>query len=698
MAVGEIVVSFAADTASFETDTKRASDALVKAEKLVKQLNKAMADSHQASADFIGPLQPSRLRPATDGIERLNSAVQKSQAAFRGSNQVVQQASYQITDFVMQVSGGVSAMRAFSQQAPQLLGAFGAGGAALGLVAALGGAIGDLVMKSMDVKTAADRFKELDDATSTLAGTLNLVSQVDLSTLGKNYREATEDGKLLIDANVTLNMLLLDMAKIDALATFRQGIKEAIADANAFKLSMIDIVDRLIPAFKQAAAKPGDISGFVKSDERTFASLKNTTKEVAAEVDRLNKAFGEGKMLPGEYAKGLGKLIAIPANRTKELVDYVTQEQAYANKIARAISEGTAYGGAQAGGYKGLEKSPATRSTGMSSAEKLAKQELASADKFIDALQRQTDQLAFNKNLIGMTTQEVELLNAQYNVQAELTKTIQDMERQGITISAANMESMKAAAAQAIEAQTAIITAAQDRQRMGAFGMEESIRKYTDNAGNMAKHMEGAFTSAFKGMEDGLVQFALTGKASFADFANSVLAMVMRIQIQMMLAGLVKSVATAWAAPGATTGDGTRLETGGAMANGQAHGGWVPYAEGGYTGDGGKYEPKGVVHGGEFVFTKEATNRIGVGTLYRMMRGYSAGGYVGATPTGGGGEVNIVVNNNSSNAQATATTKTDSFGNRQIEIMVADMVNKAIATGKTDAAMRSSYNIRRSGK
>lgn len=38
---------------------------------------------------------------------------------------------------------------------------------------------------------------------------------------------------------------------------------------------------------------------------------------------------------------------------------------------------------------------------------------------------------------------------------------------------------------------------------------------------------------------------------------------------------------------------------------------------------------RGIVHRGEFVFTKEATSRIGVGNLYRLMRGYAEGGYVG---------------------------------------------------------------------
>jgi hypothetical protein len=58
------------------------------------------------------------------------------------------------------------------------------------------------------------------------------------------------------------------------------------------------------------------------------------------------------------------------------------------------------------------------------------------------------------------------------------------------------------------------------------------------------------------------------------------------------------------------------------------------FSDGGYTGDGGKYQPKGIVHGGEFVVTKEATKRWGVANLSRLnsLKGYSKGGYVGNAP------------------------------------------------------------------
>jgi membrane protein involved in colicin uptake len=58
------------------------------------------------------------------------------------------------------------------------------------------------------------------------------------------------------------------------------------------------------------------------------------------------------------------------------------------------------------------------------------------------------------------------------------------------------------------------------------------------------------------------------------------------------------------------------------------------FAKGGYTGAGGKYEPAGVVHRGEYVIPSEAVNRLGVGYLDSLTvnasRGYASGGVVDA--------------------------------------------------------------------
>lgn len=49
------------------------------------------------------------------------------------------------------------------------------------------------------------------------------------------------------------------------------------------------------------------------------------------------------------------------------------------------------------------------------------------------------------------------------------------------------------------------------------------------------------------------------------------------------------------------------------------------FSSGGYTGNGGKFEPAGIVHKGEYVMTKEATARLGVANLNRLNYGKMAG-------------------------------------------------------------------------
>jgi lambda family phage tail tape measure protein len=68
----------------------------------------------------------------------------------------------------------------------------------------------------------------------------------------------------------------------------------------------------------------------------------------------------------------------------------------------------------------------------------------------------------------------------------------------------------------------------------------------------------------------------------------------------------------------------------------------VGFASGGYTGAGGKYDPAGIVHRGEYVFDAVNTNRLGVGFL-DSLRGYADGGLVSAPnvmPMSRGGQDN----------------------------------------------------------
>ncbi|AXP39490.1 tape measure protein [Haemophilus influenzae] len=105
----------------------------------------------------------------------------------------------------------------------------------------------------------------------------------------------------------------------------------------------------------------------------------------------------------------------------------------------------------------------------------------------------------------------------------------------------------------------------------------------------------------------------------------------------------------------------------------------VGFATGGYTGDGGKYTPAGIVHKGEYVITKEATARLGRGFLDHLnygsvRRGFANGGGVGVPrlPTmayqpKSSGNIAVKVINNGEPMDATVSQQSK---NGQLEITV----------------------------
>ncbi|EPS4524594.1 phage tail tape measure protein [Citrobacter koseri] len=136
-------------------------------------------------------------------------------------------------------------------------------------------------------------------------------------------------------------------------------------------------------------------------------------------------------------------------------------------------------------------------------------------------------------------------------------------------------------------------------------GAKSAWADYADSAADAYGTMKSFASSAFDSMGQNLADTLTRGKADWADFTRSTLSMLTQILVKQSMTGLVSSATSA-----------------------------LGFAGGGWTGSGGKYEPAGVVHRGEFVFHKEATSRIGVGNLYRLMNGYANGGYVGNTGSG----------------------------------------------------------------
>jgi hypothetical protein len=181
-----------------------------------------------------------------------NSATTATTNAGKGASKVGQlagQAGYQIQDFAVQVGAGTSALTAFSQQAPQLLGAFGPAGAIAGAVVAIG-AIATKVFLSMgsDAMTADEKAKKLADT---------------IKKIGEAAEQAVEDkidfGRRKIeDATTAAKQLAAELNQAaDGQLELNQAILNSQKDINAAEMILEDLrgesADKLKLQAEQAA-------------------------------------------------------------------------------------------------------------------------------------------------------------------------------------------------------------------------------------------------------------------------------------------------------------------------------------------------------------------------------------------------------------------------------------------------------------
>ncbi|EFF3620407.1 phage tail tape measure protein [Escherichia coli] len=154
-------------------------------------------------------------------------------------------------------------------------------------------------------------------------------------------------------------------------------------------------------------------------------------------------------------------------------------------------------------------------------------------------------------------------------------------------------------------------------------GLKSGWGEWAESATDSMSQVKSVATQTFDGIAQNMAAMLTGSEQNWRGFTRSVLSMMTEILLKQAMVGIVGRIGSAI---GGAFGGGASASTGTAIQAAAAN---FHFATGGFTGTGGKYEPAGIVHRGEFVFTKEATSRIGVGNLYRLMRGYAEGGYVG---------------------------------------------------------------------
>lgn len=155
----------------------------------------------------------------------------------RRAGYMVQNAAFQVGDFAVQVAAGTSMTRAFGQQVPQLLGAFGVWGAVIGAAAAiLIPLAGNLFGAGKAANNTQDNMSALTGALSSYDGFAKTATSSTAALQGQFGRFAEE---MRADAQW---LAQVDVGK--ASAAFDKVAKDMYSDFRAFNDLQIEFVNR----------------------------------------------------------------------------------------------------------------------------------------------------------------------------------------------------------------------------------------------------------------------------------------------------------------------------------------------------------------------------------------------------------------------------------------------------------------------
>lgn len=423
------------------------------------------------------------------------------------------------------------------------------------------------------------------------------------------------------------------------------------------------IASFLVTAIKATQSLPGagDFGkDILAQQEKIVADSKATYESLAADLDQINARVEKGEMGYVTALKERRDLQNQYAKETKEAVEKEAKDIAKANsQKAKSTKASTSKGSTEQldkellvlqSQLKVLKEHTSINDTISSQRKALwateaqitvleeaqSKRKLTSQEQSLLASQKQVLALAEQKAELGdqiVVQERINKLNdssMKFVLQMDAAaKSLNDTRALGTKEAERQLEIERiksqyissgggeddAALANMIKSQNDYYATEDSKRTDWLAASKSAFADYGDSASDMYTNVGSIATNALNGLSDVMTDFLMTGKASFSDFASSIIKQIINMISQMLVFNAIS---------GMTGGTGITFASA------------LGFSSGGYTGDGGKYDAAGVVHKGEFVMTKEATSRIGVNNLYRMMRGYANGGVVGGTSSGGG--------------------------------------------------------------
>jgi hypothetical protein len=548
------------------------------------------------------------------------------------------------------------------------LAGFGVGFSAISLISGLTQAgraaiqFGDDINKaSIKSGIAVEEFSEL-----AYAAKQNDIEMTSLSTALKKMQVTLSDtassGKGATEELTALGLTVEDLKRLSPDKQF-----ELLADRIS---SLTDPADRaraavalfgkagadLLPLFEQGAA---GIRALREEAERMGATLTGEQAAALAEADDAIKRLGQSwdglaRTLTANVAPGLVSVLDAMTNVLKKTPDVITFGDAWKG-VAAAFKEGGIFGTTYLDVLRKIQEQRNAASAPLGSD---ARTQALSRRPSVPGFQPAAGDDAEAKKAAA------EAARALREQQAAQAKALREQEA-ALDKLAAQYEAVYSAGVSAIEGLRTPVEEQIDLYHEAKFALEELARTYPAMAEEAA--------AALKRLEtDGLEDIEITAERIFppkeqeklntfweqaARNSQDIFANFLYDPFKDGLKGMLASfgdmlrqmAAQAVAAQIASKIFGSAAGGTGTGILGTI-GSFFGFAGGGYTGDGGKYEPAGVVHKGEGVLSqrevraiggptgfqslRESINRFGADFLHTLpLPGYAEGGMVGAVPS-----------------------------------------------------------------
>ncbi|EKK6192945.1 phage tail tape measure protein, partial [Escherichia coli] len=445
---------------------------------------------------------------------------------------------------------------------------------------------------------------------------------------------------------------------------------------------------------------------YTEEAQKAYERLQTPLEKYTARQEELNKALKDGKILQADY----NTLMAAAKK------DY---EATLKKPSAVKVSAGERQEDRAHAALLALETELRTLEKHSGANEKISQQrrDLWKAENQYAVLKEAATKRQLSEQEKSLLTHEKETLEYKRQL-AELGDKVEHQKRLNeLAQQAARFEQQQGAKQAAISAQARGLTDRQaqresEEQRLrdvygdnpdalakatsalkNTWSAEEQLRgswmaglksgwgEWAESATDSFSQVKSVATQTFDGIAQNMAAMLTGSEQNWRGFTRSVLSMLTEIFLKQAMVGIVGSIGSAI---GGAFGGGASASTGTAIQAAAAN---FHFAIGGFTGTGGKYEPAGIVHRGEFVFTKEATSRIGVGNLYRLMRGYAEGGYVGGAGSPAQMRRTEGINFNQNNHVVIQNDGTNGQAGPQLMKAVYDMARKG-AQDEIQAQMR----------